>query len=920
MVSNVTTPTGTASVELVIKFASTAASEVHYVDKVGVMYGTNSSWTDGGHQSKNLLSSYLATGDDPASGTDLWEVTNSATTVQRVATTGIGSHGIKTHQMTYAGLGPTIAYRSTGSIYTTPTSGTNFTLNKPAGTTDGDLLLAFVTSTESGEIVPPTGWTSVNKASLNDPDGDVALYILKRTASASDPTSWADGRLSVASTRRSAVVVAYTGAAHADEQFVAENVRSDTSGATLHRTQVVTNYDPRAWRVTAFAASNSVAGGSFTANTTPPSSAAAPPISYVGRSPTWIDHYSIGTYTLYKPDGVKSGDLMVASLTFAGRITSVTAPTGWTLVRRVHQQYSDTSTGLSTSGDITLAIFKRTAGSSDPSSWSQTGAGVPKMSQVVAYRNCADASQQFAAENSNGATNKKTISTPTVTNNDGRSFRLSVFGATTPGSSSWTGGDVAERSDGTTTFNGYASLPDLVMQVSDSSGQVSTGTHSRSATISVSGGFQSALAWIGIIKPLGAPPSQGPDEIERVDNSNGNPSPWLTTAVYDSGGVIPRGETSVYGVFTPGTAGAANAITSWIGVIKPASTSVDGEAGVRTNTFVDISEIGEPLALAGNKITTMASFLGSTAGQPMLGLEFYRANQFISRVSAPGNPFGTSTWSKAWATFSVPSGCTRVRPIIAALNRNVGDTVKFDRIGLMLGDAPSDGSAPLWRNGTARPEHPVWSKPILQYTDDTGSGYGDWALLHGQSLMPPEFDRESLLLYVDHSIIPLNRRKYRVQTLSYGLDGEIFLSGWSPASAEVSFSALNWWLKDFTDLSGSLRAYVKAEDVEVSTDNTATVFQPLGEDYPVVLTEGYKGDNVTLTFITGGPYGGREGEAQLYKLLRSGRTLFLQSDQDYAWWVRPVDTLSTRTLVTGRRTEEPIKEITVRFVQVKPED
>jgi hypothetical protein len=243
--------------------------------------------------------------------------------------------------------------------------------------------------------------------------------------------------------------------------------------------------------------------------------------------------------------------------------------------------------------------------------------------------------------------------------------------------------------------------------------------------------------------------------------------------------------------------------------------------------------------------------------------------------------------------------------------------VQFDRVGLVLG-SPATGETPAWRNGTARVQHSVWSKPIIQYTDDTGVGFHNWTNLPGQRTIPPEFTSGTgQLAYVDHSIIPLNVRKYRVRTMAFGLQGETFSSGWGPESNEVSFSALNWWLKDFTDLSTALRLRVRYEDITVATDNTASVYHPLGEDFPVVVTEGYKADSLTISIFCD-----RQEEASLYRLLRSNRTLLLQSDTDYAWWVRPVDALSVNNLAvsTLRRTSDPIKVVTCKFVQVRPEE
>jgi hypothetical protein len=927
LVGTGTTPATAAYVKVKLVVEDAALSEVHYVDHVGLMYGTGSAWTDGGHQSHNLLTSYLATGDDPQSATDAWEQANIATSVSRTSVTGTGGHGTQCHQMTYIGAGTEISYRGRGTVFTTPTTGTNYTLNKPAGTTTNDLMLAFVTSSEHGSIIPPSGWTLANTASVNDGSTDTALFVLKRTATASDPSSWTTGKVTVPSSRRTAVVVAYSGAAHAEDQFIADNVRTDASGSPVHRTQIVNNTDPAAWRVAAFAASDDASGADFTANEVAPSTVDAPPIRFVSAGSRWRDHSRNTSYKIYRPSGVKTGDLMVASVCFSGRIATVNPPSGWVKVSQDTEEFPNSSNGDAHSGDVTIVVLARTATSnSEPSSWSGTHSqwGQPKVTQVVAYRNAADVSEQFLDHGTNTAVNTSRVSTPEVTNTDSRAWRLCIFGATTPFESSWRDGDVSERADSSTSLDNF---PDAVLSFSDSNGVISTGTHKRTAKINSisnrysnvpSGNFFTAAAWIGIIKPLAAPPVQGGTETERTQPEVGSSNPWMTTAVYDSDGPIAPGGTSVYGQFDPGSGASASSMVSWIGILKPAASSPANMASARTTTWVDISEMDDTiLDLAGNRVTVMASFLGSVDSTPVLGVEFARANQPISDAAAEGAVFNTTVWNKAWASFAVPEGTTRLRPVVSAIDLAEDDYVMFDRVGLMLG-APAEGEAPAWRNGTARPEHPVWSKPVIQYTDDTGVGFHSWTDLPGQALIPPAFRTDTgQLAYVDHSIVPLNVRKYRVQTLSYGLRGEVFASGWGPESNEVSLTATNWWLKDFSDLSTALRLRVRYEDITVTTDNTSSVFHPLGEDYPVVVTEGYKADSLTISVVCD-----RQEEASLYRLLRSNKTLFLQSDTDYAWWVRPVDALSVNNLAVSqrRRTTDPVKIVTCKFVQVKPEE
>ncbi|MFD8117099.1 hypothetical protein [Streptomyces microflavus] len=902
--------------ELVYWVVGPAEDEVHYLDHAGIMYGVNTAWCDGGHASRNLLTSFLATGDDPAPQSDSWVQANVATTCQRVSATGVGAHGLKTNQMTYSGFSGTLAYRATGSVFTTPTNGTNYTLNKPAGLQDNDLMLAFVTSTAHGTIVPPNGWAVANTASVDDGSTDIALWVLKRTGLAADPSTWT-GALSASSSRRTAVVVAYSGAAHADEQFVADNVRTDTSGALVHQTQSVFNSDPNAWRVSAFAASDDVSGGTYTANKQPPGSSNPGGIMFVGRSTAWRQNSDTINYTINKPSGVQSGDLMIAGVGFSGDVTTLSPPSGWTLIRRLHRATSG-SDGGAHSGDFTLYIYKRTAGGSEPNSWTGSHAvsdwGQPKMSVCVAYRNAETAANQFIAENGGTARGSLSVSTGSVTNNDSRAWRVCLFGATTPTGDTWDVGDVKERTDDTTSLSGF---PDVHMAFSDSNAQVSTGSHSR--TGSFTGDVFTSAGWIGLIKPLplSSTPAPGANETERVDNANGSSNPWLSTAVYDSNGAAAVGLQSVYGTLAPGSGASANAIASWVGILRPAGSVQAGTVSAYTNTTVDISELDElVLPRTKGKVTVTAQFLGSSAGTPVLAVEFFRANQKISEVAAQGAPFNDTQWVKTWATFDVPTGTTRMRPKLSALGRSVSDTVQFSRVGLMLG-APAPGVEPVWRDGTARPEHPAWSLPVIEYQDDDGTGYGEtWKVLPGQKAVGAEFELYSgTLLYTDHTIVPLNNRRYRVQTISYGLDGDRFASGFGPASNEATFTALDWWLKDIHDLSQNIRLSVKHEQLVVNTANTAVQFQPLGEDFPLVITEGYKSDTFTLKIhVT------REEHVALKKILNSGRTLLLQSDVDQSWWVRSMGDLAADLLPTGQRRKNPRRYVTVTFVQVAPEE
>lgn len=909
-----TVPAGARYAEVMLQITTPFNGEIHYVDHVGLMYGTNTAWSDGGHLSRNLLTGFLSSGDDPASETDLWTQANSGTTTTRVTATGTGAHGEKCNRMTYTGVSPSLGFRATSTIFSSATAGTNYTLNKPTGTADNDLLVAFVTSTEHGTINPPPGWTAVNSASVNDGSTDIALHVLKRTGLASDPASWSTGTLSVSSSRRTAVVVGYSGAAHADEQFVAEAVRMDASGSVVHKTSTIQNTDVNAWRISAFAASNNVTGGTFTANKDAPNSGAST-ISYVGRATSWQSTSSTLTYTFNKPSGVVEGDLMIAAVLFSGDTGTVDTPTGWTLVRKKAQPINNSDDH---SGSATMCVYKRVATGSEPNAWtaSHTTHGRPKITQVVAYRGC---DSTLIAETANAVTSHASVNTGTVTNTNSKAWRINIFGATTNFHSSWYKADNAERADDSTSLNNW---PDTVLAVNDSNGMVGTGAHSRKGTFRGPTGDNSffvGIGWIGLLAPAtpASLPTPGANETERVDNTNGSSNPWASTAVYDSNGIIgSTGAQTVYGQMSASD-GQADSMASWIGLVRPASSVPGGVAAVYPNTSINVEAVDEEVfTLCANKLTMMADFKGSVAGTPTLTAEFYRADQLISRQSATGRAFNDSSFIKSWAVFDIPTGTTRIRPVLSAVDRAVNDTVDFDRVAVMFGSLEDPVLEPQWRSGTARPEHPVWSKPTIEYQENDGTGYGPWLPLAGQKARPPSYDLSTgQMLYIDHTIVPIYSRRYRVSTTSYGLNGDVFSSGFGPASNEAIFESRAWWLKDIQDLSRNMQVSVRWKDQQVDTTNMATSFQPIGADFPVVISEGFKGDTFSLeihcesTELTA-----------LMNMLRSGRTLILQSDIDRMWWVRATGNVSANILATGSRQERPRRYVTVTFAQVAPEE
>lgn len=891
-----TIPVGTFYCKATYQVLAPANAEVHNIDHVGVMYGTDTPWSDGGHNSRNLLSSWYSSPDGTAQAGEAWTA-GAGTSVTTATPPGTGGSGLLCNKMTWNGISPSIALRAASTVFTSPTSGANFTLNKPAGTATGDLMIAYVSATGYVTMsIVPAGWTLVNSARVSDGTlENLSLFVLKRTATASEPASWTDGTISAVAGCRQAVVVGYSGAADAAQQFIAETQVGTGNATPLSlATAALNNTDPNAWRVSAFAVSDNVATGTITANRQDP--AASPPIAYVGAGTDWGSNTS-GSYTINRPAGVVAGDLMIATLATVSTAT-VTAPAGWT----IRYQGSYNSNG----GPSLLCVMYRIAGGSEPASWGGTYTGGSSygrnVTHSVAYRNVNAVAPWIdsAGTSVNGVTQ---LATPSITNTNSSAWRISIFAGLTTNACIWSSSEVIKRAG-----NWYKySTGTESSGIFDSNGAVGTGSHARTGTPD-----QSTYAVNGFIGLLNPATSVSPvaDETARISTSSiGSANPYLHLRAFDSNGVAATGNQILAGIWAPTTGTDKNSMAGWQGLIKPAAPVVNGYASATMATAVDLSLLKIAEISERERVAVTASFIGSTAGTPYLTVNFYRANVLLNSSIEEGSSFGTGTWQKSVAVFDVPEGTTRITIGVSASDRNLADIVYWDRISVGFGEDTT------YRKGTSRTAHPIWSKPQIQYADDDGTGYGDWADLPGLKALPPSYDpTNGLSDYIDHTPIPLTNRKYRARTVSIGLAGDQFVSDYGPDSSEYSFTADNWWLKQIEHPENNIQLQVKWDVTSVTTSNTATVFQPIGEDLPSVLTEGYKGDVFSLTLI---PVG-HDDWVKLRAMLKSGYTLFLQSDIDHAWWVRPLNDLGAGVLPTASRKSNPLRELKVDFVQVAP--
>lgn len=908
-------PNSAAYAQVSFTISGCASSEVHYLTHIGLIPGLNMPWSSGGQQSTNLLDAWYSNCQGAAPANDAW-IPGVGTTYGTSGPVGtVGMEGATCNELTYSGVSTSLGFRAAGTAYIRSTNGTAFTLNKPTGTATGDLMIAICTTTEVGQINPPAGWSLIDQG-VAETGAGASIYILSRTFTAGDPSSWS-GTFTTVSGEASAIVMSYSGAAAVSSQFVAETASVDLNPGTGITTGAVVNTDPNAWRISAFLANDtSSATNTWSANTQGPS---ATSIKFVSAAPSWSRvSLTSNAYTINRPPGIVSGDLMLASVAFDANNATINVPSGWTLVDSM-----DATSGVlpdGSGGSIAAAVMMRTAGGSEPSSWSGTissgGSGYaiwgPRTTQCSAYRNCAVSTSQFISHGMTTTGDATTLTTPTKANTNGAAWRVSSFMAVADGNENWFTSETSLRSSASAA-NASPDYGSTVVGMADSNGPVSSGSYATQATFGDGDAWYAGAAWIAFLAPLSTAPSPPANETSRASVTAGSPAPYDKLGVFDSNGVVGALPYSVTGTYS-GTFAAAAA---WVGIIRPSISSQANEVSAAMVSPIDIS-LADPsvLTLAGSQVTLVGSFLGTSAGSVQFTALFYRANVQIGSDTAVAGGFGATSgpWSDCSATFDIPTGTTRIALAFAVPDRVVSDVVYYNRMGINLG---SDSS---YRVGTAYPAHPIWTYPQIQYSDNFnpnggGPGWSPWDFVPGTLTNVPSFGEDELLTFVDHTIVPLRTRKYRCRTVSYGLNGDQFTSPWGPESDPVTYQAQNWWLKDISNPDNNLLLYVKYADLQVTLQNTAVQFQALGEDFPIIITQGFKSDTFTLSMI---PVNLDDWNQFINMILSGDTTYYLQSDVDQAWWVRPLGNLNRTLLATDNRQSDPLRQVDVAWLEVAP--
>ncbi|HZR03370.1 MAG TPA: Ig-like domain-containing protein [Burkholderiales bacterium] len=263
-------------------------------------------------------------------------------------------------------------------------SGGTLTITKPSGTAANDVLISSVAVTPSSvAITPPTGWTLVRRTDNAGPTSN-SLAVYYKVAGASEPTSYAWG-MSGASFGVGGIQ-GFTGVDTANPINI-ENGQS-TPSSTSHATPSITTTVANAMLVTShsFASSSSwtppsgmtesfdkangsanatgltvegsrvllaAAGASGTKTATAAANADAGNAHILALKPVNT------SLSLATPTGTVAGDVMIAAIGFNNSSAAITAPTGWTSVRRTNNSNTTSNT---------LAVYRRTAASGEPAS------------------------------------------------------------------------------------------------------------------------------------------------------------------------------------------------------------------------------------------------------------------------------------------------------------------------------------------------------------------------------------------------------------------------------------------------------------------------------------------------------------------------------------------------------------------------
>lgn len=296
-------------------------------------------------------------------------------------------------------------------------------------------------------------------------------------------------------------------------------------------------------------------------------------ISFIGAAEKH-DNGGPDGFTIDKPAGAATGDLLIALVSASGGVT-MSAPAGWTVVR------NETPTA-----SMRVMVLTRVVQGGDPTSWDGVITGSPNSDgyslSVAAYRGVAST---FPAENtSNGADpGANTLATATVSNTDANNWRIVLSSSVSLDEASATCAGMTERADDTVVRETNCANT----QIYDSNGGIATGD--TSATVTWSHDFQHAWSWIAILDDSS---SSGGTPIAGTETASGTENRSIAASFSGTDTSSPSSETQSVGASASSTDTVASTESESVLATRELSET-DASSAAEAESIEAIRELSE---------------------------------------------------------------------------------------------------------------------------------------------------------------------------------------------------------------------------------------------------------------------------------------------------------------------------------------
>lgn len=565
------------------------------------------------------------------------------------------------------------------------TGGSSLTINKPAGTTTGDVMIAHIVANPAGNtITVPTGWTLINR---RDSAVDISTATYWKVAGGSEPTTytWTFGT----SGEASGGVASYVNVDNTSP-IDASNTQYNSGTSTVSNTGITTTTAndmlvyavgvvvpttvnapsgfTQEWtdasssittsemsdEIDAVAgATGSISGshnGGANSNIThlvalrPKGTAPTPtPTNTLTPTPTPSSGITLrgatnnnngsggSSLTINTPTGTANGDVLVAHIIVAPAGNVITAPSGWTQIMR-----RDSSQSIST------VTYWKLASSSEPSNYTWTFGTSGEASGGIAGYIGVNSTTPIDASNVQYNASTSTVSNAGVTTTAANDKIILAVSITVPTTVNVPTGFTQEWST-TSSTSTTSEMSDETFTTTGATGTI-TGSHN--------GGANSNITHLIALKPAGTTVTPTPTNT---------PTPTPTPA----GGITFRAASSN----NSGTGGSSLMINKPTGtitgdvmiahiVVNPTGNTITAPTGWtlinRQDSSVDISTVTYWKA-AGSSEPTSYTWSFGTSGEASGGIASYTGVNTTTPIDASSVQYNhtTSTVSNSGVTTTV---------------------------------------------------------------------------------------------------------------------------------------------------------------------------------------------------------------------------------------------------------------------------